>query len=125
MKSVRRLTGGGTGPAAVAGREKAFPTLVPLHGKQFLVQIVNGLPYHVAPLAFFQTNTKQTGLLLDIITKAAGALPPMPLFLVACLFPWVCTEVPFFTGNLRCLHARMRELAKRCTCAPEGSEGMT
>ena len=59
--------------------------LVPLHGKQFLVQMVNGLPYHVAPLAFFQTNTNQTGLLLDMITKAAGALfslppPPPPLF---------------------------------------------
>lgn len=56
----------------MVGREKAFPILNRLSGKEFLVHFAGDMPFHVDPLAFFQTNTEMAGKLVDMVYEAAG-----------------------------------------------------
>lgn len=74
--------------AGVIGREKAFPILRRLLGKDFVIQFAAEVPFQVNPLAFFQTNTYQTGQLVDMVYNAASR----SLLQSHCILSWILTS---------------------------------
>ena len=59
--------------AEVKCREKAWPRLTALKNvNKWNTMEVNGLPFRVPALGFFQVNSEQAGKLVDLVYRAAG-----------------------------------------------------
>lgn len=86
--------------AEVKCREKAWPRLTALKNvNKWNTMEVNGLPFRVPALGFFQVNSEQAGKLVDLVYRAAGTLARA--FLAVPLRP--CSLIGLYSDCLLCI----------------------